>query len=312
MTRRAAPAHLEARRRAAGPIYSGGGLAPGLLAAARPRQWAKNVLIFAAPAAAGVVFEPDVLVRALLVFVSFCLAASGTYYLNDVMDRDADRLHPVKRARPIAGGVVPVRLAQVVGTTLLALAVALAAPAGGWRLALVLLTYAGLMLSYSAWLKHVPIIELAVVASGFVLRAVAGGVGTDVPLSSWFLIVASFGSLFIVTGKRYAEFVQLGEKAATHRPTLEQYSQPFLRYVVALSSAICIVAYCLWALSPQTGGGLWSTLSIIPFVIGILHYALIVERGHAGAPEDIILGDRTLQLMGAAWAVLFLAGVYAS
>jgi decaprenyl-phosphate phosphoribosyltransferase len=300
-----------ARPRPAHPRPGGGRLGAGLIGAARPRQWAKNVLVFAAPAAAGVLLQPGVLGRALLVFLAFGLVASGTYYLNDVMDRDADRLHPDKRHRPIAAGVVPAGLARVVGALLLAVGVGLAGAVAGWRLGLVMLTYAGLMLSYSAWLKHLAIIDLAVVASGFVLRAVAGGVGSDVPLSSWFLIVASFGSLFMVAGKRYAEFVRLGEEAAAHRPTLAHYSQPFLRYVVGMSSAICVVAYCLWALSPQTGGGLWSTLSIIPFVLGILHYALIVEHGRAGAPEDIILGDRTLQVMGAAWALLFLTGVYA-
>jgi decaprenyl-phosphate phosphoribosyltransferase len=203
------------------------------------------------------------------------------------------------------------RLARIVGALLLAAAVALAVPVGGWGLALVLATYVGLMLSYSLWLKHLPVTDLAVVGSGFLLRAVAGGVGTGVALSSWFLIVASFGSLFMVAGKRYTEFVELGEEGAAHRPTLAHYTQPFLRYVVTLSSAVTIVAYCLWALSPQTGGGLFSALSIIPFVLGILHYALIIEHGQAGAPEEIVLRDRTLQVMGTAWALLFLAGVYA-
>ena len=287
-----------------------GSLLRGLVALARPKQWTKNVLVFAAPAAAGLLFDARVFALTVIAFVCFCLAASGTYYLNDVCDAEADRLHPRKRHRPVAAGVVPLALARAVGVGLLVAAVALAALGTGWQLALVLAIYVVLMFSYSAQLKHVPVVELAIVASGFVFRAVAGGVATGIPISQWFLIVISFASLFVVVGKRFAEFTSLGDSSSEHRKSLGEYSAAFLRYVGAISSAVAIIAYCLWAFTRLSGGMIWFELSIIPFVLGMLTYVLRAERGQAGAPEEVFLSDRTLQLLGVAWMALFLAGVY--
>lgn len=286
-------------------------LAFGLLTAARPKQWVKNVLVAAAPAAAGLALEARPLTRVFVAFVAFCLAASGTYYLNDVRDRDADLLHPRKKLRPIASGAVPAGLAVTVGIALLCAGVATAA-AVNTGLALIVASYVLLTVLYSLWLKHVPVIDLAAVASGFILRTVAGGVAVDVPISQWFLIVTSFGSLFIVAGKRHAEHVDLGEDAATHRPTLDTYSIGFLRYVRSVASAVTIAGYCLWAFerSDAIGNELLFELSIVPFVLGILYYALRLESGAGGEPEQIVLHDRTLQAIGLGWAGLFLAGVY--
>lgn len=289
-------------------------LAGGLVRSARPKQWIKNVLVLAAPGAAGVLTEGDVLGRTLLAFVVFCLAASGTYYLNDSLDVASDRQHPSKRFRPIAAGVVPLGLARVVGVLLLAAAVGGAFPVGGWELALVVGVYVALTLSYSFVLKHQPVIDIAAVAAGFVLRTIAGGVATDVPISQWFLIVASFGSLFMVTGKRSAEFAEMGEDRVATRAALGSYTAGFLRYLRGVTSAIAIAAYCLWAFEKAEAAGsqIWFELSIVPFVLGILRYALLLEAGQGGAPEEVVLGDRTLQVLGLLWVVIFAVGVYAS
>jgi len=296
---------------AARPGSAGSPLA-GVVRTLRPRQWLKNLLVFGAPAAAGQLTHRLPLLDSLAAFAVFCLAASGTYCLNDVVDREADRRHPVKRDRPIASGVVSVRLAVVVGGALLALAMAGSAAIGRPRLALVVAIYVGVTIAYSLWLKHEPILDLGAVAAGFVLRAIAGGVATRVPLSNWFIIVACFGSLFMVAGKREAEMMLLGDDGESHRSTLGAYTASFLRHVRSVASGVTMTAYCLWAFEKAQGssGAIWFELSIVPFVLGVLRYALLVDAGHGGAPEDVVLGDRTLQLLGLSLAVLFAVGVY--
>jgi decaprenyl-phosphate phosphoribosyltransferase len=287
----------------------------GMVRIARPRQWVKNVLVFAAPGAAGVLSHWHSALLALGAFGIFCVAASGTYFLNDTLDADADRNHPAKRHRPVAAGVVPVPLAAGTGIALLALAIGLAWWMAGWELALVIGIYAVVATAYSLRLKHEPVIDLACVSAGFVLRAIAGGVATGVPLSDWFIIVASFGSLLIVTGKRSAEQGEHGLGA--HRRILEEYPPAFLRSVRLLAAAVTVTAYCLWAFerSAQSLGRhhhpIWFQLSIIPFVLALLHLELRFERGQGAAPEELALSDHVLQVLGLAWVVLFAVGVYA-
>jgi decaprenyl-phosphate phosphoribosyltransferase len=160
---------------------------------------------------------------------------------------------------------------------------------------------------YSLWLKHEAVLDLACVASGFVLRAIAGGVAVPVPISPWFLIVAGSASLFMVTGKRHAELVELGDGAVGHRRALELYSQSFLGYVRALASSATILAYCLWAFerSAEVGNPVWFQLAIVPFVLAILRYALLLDQGGGGAPEELVFSDRVLLGLGAVWALLF-------
>jgi decaprenyl-phosphate phosphoribosyltransferase len=174
--------------------------------------------------------------------------------------------------------------------------------------------YAVITLSYSLWLKEIAVVDLAAVASGFVLRAISGGVAADVPISDWFLIVASFGSLFMVAGKRHAEHLDLREGRGSHRATLEEYSLGFLGYVRSVSSGIAITAYCLWAFEKADLADVpvLFQLSIIPFVLAILRYALLLDAGRGGAPEEVVLGDRHLQVLGLVWVGLFAAGVYAA
>jgi decaprenyl-phosphate phosphoribosyltransferase len=283
-----------------------------LLKTARPKQWIKNVLVFAVPAAAGVLTEADAMFKSIVAFVAFCLAASATYLLNDAADAEADRLHPTKRSRPIAAGDLDVRVARSVAVGLIVVALAITAPINDGKLAAVVAGYVLVTLSYTLWLKHEPVIDLVAVASGFVFRAIAGGVATDVRLSDWFLIVAGAGSLFIVTGKRHAEQVELGSASHGHRATLAQYSTAYLGFVRAVSAGVMITAYCLWAFenATHTGDTTWFRLSIVPLVIGVLRYAFVVEQGGGGAPEEVVLSDRVLQIVGVLWAVTFLLGVH--
>lgn len=278
---------------------------------ARPKQWTKNVLVFAAPAAAGVLDQRDALLKTLVAFVGFCLAASGTYFLNDANDAEADRRHPTKRHRPIAAGDLDIRNARVIAVVLMLLSFAVTAPINDFKLTGVVAGYVLVTVSYTTWLKYEPVIDLAAVAAGFVFRAIAGGVATSVPLSDWFLIVAGAGSLFIVTGKRHAEQVELGSDSFEHRRTLGEYSTAFLGYVRAVSSGVMITAYCLWAFenAAQTGDETWFRFSIVPFVIAVLRYALVVDQGGGGAPEEVVLSDRTLQIVGLVWIVTFALGV---
>jgi len=286
----------------------------GLLRAARPRQWVKNVLVFAAPGAAGISITPAKLAPVLGAFVAWCLVSSGTYLVNDAMDAEADRLHPRKRLRAVASGVVPISTARAVGLGLLVVGAGAPAAWGAPGVTGILALYAAITLSYSLWLKAIAIVDLAAVASGFVLRAISGGVAAHVAISDWFLIVASFGSLFMVAGKRHAEHLDLREGRGAHRATLEEYSLGFLGYVRSVASGVTITAYCLWAFEKAkvAGDPILFQLSIIPFVMAILRYALLLDAGRGGAPEEIVIGDRALQILGLVWVALFAAGVYAA
>jgi decaprenyl-phosphate phosphoribosyltransferase len=282
------------------------GLPGALLHLARPQQWAKNVLVLAAPGAAGVLLEGEAIVKTLIAFVCFCLAASGTYCWNDALDVHADRMHPKKRMRPVASGEVSVPTAKRFGSALIVVAIALSFTAT-WHLTLVIAGYVTITMAYSLWLKHEPVLDLAAVASGFVLRTVAGGVAVGVSISNWFLIVAASGALFIVTGKRSAEHTELGDDAVLHRRSLAKYSTTYLGYVRSVSSTIAILAYCLWAfeVSDRSGNPVWFQLAIIPFVLGVLRYALLLDRGEGGAPEEVLLRDHVLLLVGLAWVICF-------
>jgi len=313
---RAVTTQRDAESEAPGGATSASARIGALVRAARPRQWVRNVLVFAAPGAAGVLSHGHAALLAAGAFGVFCLAASGGYLLNDCFDAAADRHHPVKRTRPVAAGVVPVPLAVGAGVALTAGGIVCAWQLAGGQLALVVGIYGAVTLAYSARLKHEPVVDLACVSSGFVLRAIAGGVATGVPLSDWFIIVSSFASLLVVTGKRSAEHAELGELRAVHRPALALYPPGFLRSVRLLSASVAVTAYCLWAFqrSVQVGHGhhpIWFELSIIPFVLAVLHVELRFERGQGSAPEDIALHDVMLQALAVIWVVLFAVGVYA-
>ncbi|MGV8907906.1 MAG: decaprenyl-phosphate phosphoribosyltransferase [Propionicimonas sp.] len=275
---------------------------PAWLRAMRPKQWVKNVLVLAAPLAAGRLFETGVLLASLWAFVSFSLVSASIYLINDSRDIEADQQHPKKRFRPIAAGELSVSTAYVLATITLAASLAL----GFWvarDLGITLATYWVLQVVYSFFLKHQPIIDLAMVAAGFLLRAVAGGVASGLVLSQWFLLVASFGSLFMVAGKRYSELKELGNEAGT-RASLERYTKSYLREVWSVSIAIVIMSYSLWAFEQryaQPFGIPWTAISIAPFTLAVLRYAMKIDQGKAGEPEDVVLSDPILQVLAVLW-----------
>ena len=282
----------------------------------RPRQWTKNVLVFVAPASAGVLNHRIDLLHALAAFGIFCAAASGTYLVNDVADAKADREHPNKRLRPIAHGIISPTFAMVMAAGLMLVTFAASWYVARWNLVLVMAIYLAISTFYTLRVKREPVIELAAVASGFLLRAVAGGVATHVPLSSWFLAVSSFGALFVVTGKRLGELLRLGEKRGDHRKVLSLYTVSFLRSALTLTASVTVTAYCLWAfdkaglLSHASHHFVWIQLTVIPVILGTLHMLRLVDAGLVDAPEDLVFHDHVLQGLAALWVALFAIGIY--
>jgi decaprenyl-phosphate phosphoribosyltransferase len=285
----------------------------GLVKACRPKQWAKNVLVFVAPAAAGVLTQRYYFGLTLVGFVAFCAVSSATYLLNDILDVESDRRHPTKHTRPIASGVVPIPMAIVLAAVLFVSGVALAAW-DNWTLAGVVAGYAVLTTAYSFYLKRVPIMDLVILSAGFILRLLGGAYAAGVEVSEWFLVVSLFGSLFIASAKRFAEKRELGDEAASLRPTLGEYSIEFLGLVRAASVAAVMMSYCLWAVERGKlhGGDAtpWVQLSIVPFVIAILRYALLVDQGKGSAPEEVLTEDRQMQVMGVLLVACLFVGIY--
>lgn len=284
--------------------------------AMRPRQWIKNLLVFMAPAAAGVLGDGHTTVRVVGAFAVFCLVASGTYLVNDVIDADSDRYHPVKGHRPVASGALRPVTALSAGAGLIAVALTAALFIGPWGFAVVVGSYATLSVAYSVRLKREPVVELAVVASCFVLRAVAGGVVAHVALSNWFLVFTSFAALFVVTGKRCAEHARLGPHRGVHRLVLDEYTQSFLKSTLTISATVTVAAYCLWAFD-RTGllahAGhrvVWVDLTVVPLVLAVLHIFRLLDAGQGGEPEHLALKDHILQVYGLLWFALMGVGLY--
>ncbi len=285
---------------------------PAAVRAMRPRQWVKNVLVATAPLAAGELFQPGVLARAGLAFIAFCLVSATVYLVNDIRDVEEDRLHPRKRFRPIAAGELRPQAALVLAVITAVIGLALgfltAIPLG-----LTLVVYLALQLLYSVFLKHLPVVDLAMVASGFLLRAIAGGVATGILLSQWFLLVAAFGSFFMVAGKRYSEMKAIGGEAGTRR-SLTRYSESYLRFAWMLAAVMVLISYSLWAFENRGDGAFgvpWTAISIAPFTLALLQYALEVDAGSAGEPEDVVLHDRVLQGIGLVWLATISVAVFA-
>lgn len=276
----------------------------GLIKAMRPWQWVKNVLVLAAPAAAGSLFDASVLGYVALAFAVFCLAASSIYLVNDARDVTVDQAHPVKRYRPIAAGVLPVGVAYAAAVVLMAAAIGLSFFAS-YQLAVVVAVYIGVQLAYCFGLKNQPVLDICIVSSGFLLRAMAGGVAAGIVLSQWFLLIMAFGSLFMAAGKRYAE-LQLAERTgAKIRKSLKGYTSTYLRFVWTLSATAVVICYGLWAFDPDRADpNTWYAISMVPFVVAILRYAVDIDGGVAGAPEDIARRDRVLQVLALAWIVI--------
>ena len=283
-----------------------------LVTGLRPRQWLKNLLVFAAPAAAGILDDPAQVRRAGIVFLGLCAVSSALYLINDIGDVDADRLHPVKRSRPIASGALSIPAALIAASVLMIGGLALVASVRFAALALVVL-YVATALAYTFTLKHIAVLELFIVAAGFVIRAFVGGVATDIPVSAWFLTVASFGSFAIVVGKRSCETNRSDLDPAATRSVLARYTPEFLSKMQIVSIAGTLLSYALWAYergSTIGHNGWFLEVSFAPFAIAVLRYLRLINRGEAEAPEEAIFADPVIALLGAAWFGCFVMAIH--
>jgi 4-hydroxybenzoate polyprenyltransferase len=283
-----------------------------ILVSLRPRQWTKNLFVFGGLVFGQQLFTPAVW-TALAAFLIFCALSGAVYLLNDVADRDKDRLHPDKRFRPVAAG----RLApgQAVGAAVVLIAAGLGA--AGWLsrpFALAAVAYVVLLTTYSFWLKHVVIVDVLAVALGFVLRAAAGAMAIQVAISGWLLICTILLALFLALGKRRHEVLTLEADAARHRPILAEYSAGLLDQMIAVVTASTVTAYALYTMSPETVAKFHTTLLplTLPFVLyGIFRYLYLLYRHQLGGnPSEIVLGDRALLLNTLAWLVVVLVIIY--
>jgi len=284
-----------------------------LFAACRPRQWTKNLLVFAAPLFS-FRFEPAFWLPGFGALLTFCLISSAIYLLNDCLDVEADRAHPSKCRRPIAAGLVSVQLALSSAASLCLVSLALAWAVTPGLAALVLL-YALIQVAYCLRLKRQPLLDLFCIASGFLLRAVAGAVAASLPPSPWFLLTVGLLALFLAIEKRKAELRLSHDRGRITRQVLERYSLPLLLRLESLVATSAFMSYALWAAGPSLKGAptSWMLLTV-PFVlVGIFRYQLLSDPQEAQRrllvapdrnsekPEEILLGDRGIQLTLVGW-----------
>lgn len=276
----------------------------------RPRQWPKNLLVFAAPLAAASLGRDDGFGYALLAMFAFGCASAAVYFVNDVADVERDRRHPVKRNRPIASGTLPEQHAVVLAV----LAATFAVLAGVViREPLLIATASGYLCSsflYSFRLKHVPFVEMLIVASGFLLRVLGGAAATHVRLSLWFLLVCSLGALGVAVAKRYTELTSLGADAVRHRPVMRWYRPGVLRVAQLLIGIGMLATYLMWALSEDTAARPWHLASALPLAAAVAQFGVLTARRTVRPVEDLITRDAVMLCCEAAWLVLFCAGLY--
>lgn len=299
------PAHpAAAGRRSAGRA---------LVAVLRPRQWTKNLLVFAGLIFGERLLDPAAVANAAVAFVVFCLLSGVVYIVNDVRDAQADRLHPIKSRRPIASGDLSPSTALTFGAGLTAAAVAAAfllSPAFGF----VALTYLVLLVLYSVWLKHMVILDALTLSMGFVLRAWGGAVAVGVAMSHWLLLLTLLGALFLALSKRRAELVRLADDARQHRPILAEYSPYLLDQMVGVVTASTLLAYALYTIDPETVArfGTDRLVWTVPFPLyGIFRYLYLVHKREGGGdPSETLVTDRPLLACGALWGASVIAIVY--
>ena len=269
------------------------------IVALRPRQWLKNLLVFAGLVFAAKLGDAGRWLEAVAAFAAYCAVSSAAYLVNDLRDRADDRLHPVKRARPIARGELSPRAAVVLAAVLVAAALALAGVLGLVSVAF-LLAFAGLQAAYSFSLKHVVLLDVLVIGSLFVIRAAAGAAAVDVRISPWLLLCTALLALFLALAKRRGELVLVGAQHTPGRPVLEGYSLELVDQLVAIVAASTVIAYSLYTLTARDSKALLAT---VPFVIfGLFRYLLLVHRDDIGEePEQVLLTDVPIMLAVAGW-----------
>jgi 4-hydroxybenzoate polyprenyltransferase len=298
---------------AAFPLSTPESLSLNLIGSLRPRQWTKNLFVFGALVFAQRLGDPTSVLRAIVAFLVFCALSGAVYLLNDVLDRDQDRRHPLKARRPIASGALgantAIAAACVLGVGALIVALSLGLPFFATAAA-----YVSLMFAYSAFLKHIVIIDVLTIAAGFTLRAAAGGAAIHVPVSHWLLLCTMLLALFLALGKRRHELVLLADAATGHRPILEDYNPYLLDQMISVVTASTLIAYAFYTMSPETTAKFGTTLLTltIPFPLyGIFRYLYLVHRKDlGGSPAELLLDDRPLLVCIALWAVAVILIIY--
>jgi len=283
-----------------------------ILKSMRPRQWTKNIFIFAALVFDGKLFHLNDFLRTLAGFGFFCLISSSVYIFNDLLDIEADRKHPVKKNRPIASGKIPLSVAIIVGS-LLALVALLGGYLLAWQFSLTMLIYFALMQAYSKWLKHIPILDVLILAGGFVLRVHSGTTLITVQrFSPWLYVLMTLLALYLGFGKRRAELTLLSDNANAHRKVLDGYTLPLLDQFITIVSASTILAYSLYTFDRLPNNH--NLMLTIPFVIyALFRYLYLIQvKQIGGEPEEILLSDRPFQISIVLWALAVLAVFYLS
>jgi len=281
-----------------------------LVQATRPKQWIKNLLVFAVPLASGDLATGSVALKSFTAFVSFAAISAATYLINDIRDVAQDRLHPKKKNRPIASGQLSIRRAMLSSFVFGTAGISFPIFFGLWNLLAVLSAYIIMQAAYQLILKNIALIDLVVVSSGFVLRAIAGGLAAGILISPWFITVTAASAMFIVSGKRFCEFCNQGEHGGT-RYSLLGYTESYLRMLWTSSMWLALVFYVLWSVEIGGDGKNWlALLTALPFTLVLLRYAHHVDSGDAESPEDVVLGDVAIQVLVLFWALLFVVRVF--
>ena len=272
----------------------------------RPEQWLKNLVVFAALVFSGNLLNIEMFKATFLTFVAFCMASSGNYILNDLRDRSEDLLHPDKKNRPIAAGQLLTSVA-LLSSILFILGALIIQFSVGQVAGLVLIAYLAIAFIYTLWLKHIAIVDIILIASGFVLRAIAGGFAINVPISSWLIVCTFFLALFLIIGKRKSEMFILKENGAGHRKSLDEYSPEFLDRMIVITSTLTIAAFAFYTLDEESFDkfGTSNLIYAIPFVlVGVFRYLyLIYVKNFGGKPEKILLTDKVVLLSVIGWIV---------
>jgi 4-hydroxybenzoate polyprenyltransferase len=284
-----------------------------LIVALRPKQWSKNLVIFAGLIFAQKVFETGYLQLSLLAFVAFCLNAGAVYLINDLKDLEQDKLHPIKKNRPLPSGRISSTQAIVAsiffsaGSLILAFSLNL-------NFGILLAAYWLMMIAYSFSLKHIVIVDILVISAGFIIRAISGAVVLDVVISRWLVACAIFLSLFLILAKRRNEIIELGSTASNHRAILQEYGERFLDQMIAVVTACTIFSYVLYTADPETVEKFHTHNLILttPFVLyGIFRYLyLVYQRNLGGRPEMVLLTDRPLIFSVLLWIIVSMIIVY--
>ncbi len=284
--------------------------AAAVLRTARPRQWPKNLLVFAAPLAGASLGRHDGLLYALAAAVAFGFASVAVYFVNDVVDAERDRQHPRKRYRPVASGALPKKHAVVLGAVLAAVGLAIGLLIAEPLLTATVAGYLVLSFLYSLVLKHIPVVEVMFVASGFLLRVLGGAAATHVPPSGWFLLVCSLGAFGVAIAKRYTELTSLGDEAVRHRPVMRYYRPAQLRIAQIAVGVAMIAAYLAWAAGEHSGARLWHLASALPLTLALIRFGFLTGRRTAALVEDLLMRDRLMLICELTWLTLFVTGLY--